>query len=144
MAKHLCHSLAETEAAATVFLNNLVSNRSGATVVGLLGDLGSGKTTFTQALARQLGVTERVTSPTFVIEKIYNLHNQKFNNLVHIDAYRLHKAEELAHLDWAAITADPNNLILIEWADRILSLLPPGAPKIMFHFIDETTREIKW
>jgi tRNA threonylcarbamoyladenosine biosynthesis protein TsaE len=142
--KHLCRSLAETEAAATLFLANLTVNKDKATVVGLLGDLGSGKTTFTQALARQLGVTERVTSPTFVIQKNYHLENQPFSQLIHIDAYRLHKAEELAHLKWAEIIAHPGNLILVEWADRILSFLPPEAPKIMFHFIDETTREIKW
>jgi tRNA threonylcarbamoyladenosine biosynthesis protein TsaE len=144
MTKHLCRSLAETEAAATLFLSNLAANKDGATVVGLLGDLGSGKTTFTQAIARQLGVTERVTSPTFVIEKNYRLENQPFSCLIHIDAYRLHKPDELAHLQWSEIIADSSNLVLIEWADRVFSLLPPEAPKIMFHFIDQETREIKW
>lgn len=141
--RHLCKSLEETEAAAVAFLNNLEVNHSGATVVGLLGDLGSGKTTFTQALARNLGVTERVTSPTFVIEKIYPVKS-RFSKLIHIDAYRLNKPDELAHLKWSEVISDPSNLILIEWADRVLSLLPPDAHKIMFHFIDDHTREIKW
>ncbi len=154
MTKHLCRSLAETEAATTLFLSNLVVNKDGATVVGLLGDLGSGKTTFTQALARQLGVIERVTSPTFVIQKIYALNrgealgalkaSPRFSRLIHIDAYRLHQPDELARLQWSEIIADPGNLVLIEWADRVLSLLPPEAHKIMFHFIDQETREIKW
>ena len=142
--KHLCRSLGETEAVAALFLNNLEISKNGATVVGLIGDLGSGKTTFTQALARQLGVTEKVTSPTFVIQKRYDLDNQKFNNLIHIDAYRLGKAEELAHLKWAEIVADPGNLILVEWADRIISALPADVHKLMFRFVDNETREINF
>lgn len=164
MAKHLCKNLAETEAAAAVFIANLEANKSGATIVGLLGDLGSGKTAFTQAIARQLGVTERVTSPTFVIQKNYSLNlgengsqgstleslkvgpsvSPRWERLVHIDAYRLHRPEELAHLKWAEVVVDTGNLIIIEWADRVLSLLPAGAHKVMFHFIDKDTREINF
>src|ERR1700733_3565857 len=69
-----------------------------ACVVGLYGDLGSGKTTFTQAVAKILGITEVVNSPTFVIEKIYKLEHERFEHLIHIDAYRLEKSSELEKL----------------------------------------------
>ena len=107
---------------------NTNTNTNHATVIGLFGDLGSGKTTFTQALARELGVTEDVTSPTFVIEKIYFLKdNQKpaenslrltktnhsenippiFEKLIHIDAYRLESGAELANLGFAEMNILP-------------------------------------
>ena len=123
---------------------------SRATVVGLYGDLGSGKTTFTQAAAKSLGIQETVTSPTFVIEKIYLLDKTRskklsgggFSHLIHIDAYRLEKSSELLHLGWNEITANPSNLIFIEWPERIADILPADMKKIQFTFIDETTREI--
>src|SRR3989344_8238961 len=101
----ISRSLAETEALALKLLEKLiqVGPRNEATVVGLSGDLGAGKTTFTQAVARALGIRERVTSPTFVIMKIYALPRKwqgfplpkskgnpfcSWKRLVHIDCYR--------------------------------------------------------
>jgi tRNA threonylcarbamoyladenosine biosynthesis protein TsaE len=111
-----------------------------ATVVGLYGDLGAGKTTFTKALAEVLGVTQAVTSPTFVLEKIYKLNNQKFQHLIHIDAYRLESSSELKQLGWDSIVSDKNNLIVVEWADRIEDLLPQHTKKISFDMIDGSTQ----
>ena len=135
-------SLTDTEKFADEFLNNLTPLPNTATVVGLSGDLGSGKTTFTQGVAKILGVNENVTSPTFVIEKIYELTNQKFKHLIHIDCYRLESAGEMAKLGWQEIIADPNNLILVEWPEKIADILPKCMIKIDFEFIDENTREI--
>jgi tRNA threonylcarbamoyladenosine biosynthesis protein TsaE len=136
------HSLEETENKAREFITALAPLQNGATIVGLEGDLGSGKTTFTQAVARALGVTETVTSPTFVIEKIYKLEHKNFTHLIHIDAYRLEKGEELLKLGWHEIATDPKNLILIEWPERVREILPADMKKISFTFIDEKTREI--
>src|SRR3989344_6867263 len=98
--KIISKSLGETEKIAREFLAKIiVKNENGATVVGLYGDLGSGKTAFTQATAKCLGVKEAVTSPTFVIEKIYKLDRQNFEHLIHIDAYRLGSGNEILHLD---------------------------------------------
>lgn len=144
--RHVSRSLAETEGLAKLFLNEIKPNAAEALVVGLIGDLGSGKTAFVQALARELGVTERITSPTFVIQKNYLLAEAGggFKQLVHIDAYRLHQPEEMRALGWPDLIANPGNLIMIEWAERLLPILPASWRKIMFHFVDENSRELKW
>lgn len=101
-----------------------------ATIIGLWGNLGAGKTTFTQQLAEILGIKEDITSPTFVIEKIYATGHPAFAHLIHIDAYRLDSGKELQTLGWDKIAADPKNLIVIEWPDRVLDILPKKIIKI--------------
>ncbi len=115
-----------------------------ARVVALTGDLGAGKTTFSQAFAKALGIDEHVTSPTYVIEKRYPLTNQKFAHLIHIDAYRLTSADELRKLDWVSTATDPQNLIIIEWADKVAELIPEDATQITLAYVDETTRSISY
>jgi len=119
---------------------------SGATVILLHGNLGAGKTTFTKAFAKELGVEEEVTSPTFVVMKRYELENQIFKNLVHIDAYRLESGEEIEALDFEEYISDENNIVLIEWPEKIESAVE-SIPKqniitLDFEVVDETTREI--
>lgn len=135
-------SLEETAELARKFLTSLTLGTR-ARVVGLSGDLGSGKTTFVQNLARALGAGDNITSPTFVIEKIYKLTGQKFARLVHVDAYRLENGEELSRLGFAELLADRNNLIVIEWVERVVDILPEYQ-KVNFKFIDENTREISF
>lgn len=146
--KYTISSVQEMEFFAKKFLGGIsasASGKKGATVVGLYGDLGSGKTTFTQAVARILGMQETVTSPTFVIEKIYPLEGHAFSkHLIHIDAYRLEKSEELVRLGWNEIIADQDNLILIEWPEKVADIMPTKHIKLKFTFINETTREIEW
>jgi tRNA threonylcarbamoyladenosine biosynthesis protein TsaE len=138
---HLSKSLQDTEKIATTCIGSLKAGKH-ATIVGLFGDLGSGKTTFTQAVAKKLGVTDTVTSPTFVIEKIYKITHQDFTHLIHIDAYRLESSKELMHLGWKEISENPKNLILLEWPEKVADILPSDMMHITFSFIDETTREI--
>ncbi len=136
------HNIEEFKNIAKSFVVSLKPQET-ASVVGLSGNLGSGKTTFTQEIARTLGVTETVTSPTFVIEKIYKLPEESgFKHLIHIDAYRLEKEIELLHLGWEEIVRDPYNLILIEWPEKVSGIMPKNAMYITFTFIDENTREI--
>lgn len=117
----------------------------GALVVALVGDLGAGKTTFTQTLAQEMGITEDVTSPTFVLEKIYQLpHGSRFTNLVHIDAYRLNGSEELGPLGWDEIVKDAGNLVLVEWADRVKEAIPAASHWIFIEHGAGETRNILW
>jgi tRNA threonylcarbamoyladenosine biosynthesis protein TsaE len=122
--KQETHSLEETQKLAEGFVSNLTPGDC-ATVVGLYGNLGAGKTTLSQGIAKAMGVVENIVSPTFVIEKIYELTDQKFTHLIHIDAYRLEKSEELLHLGWEEIISDSNNLILIEWPEKVADIMPP-------------------
>jgi tRNA threonylcarbamoyladenosine biosynthesis protein TsaE len=139
--KVLSKSLNETKDLAREFLETLEKKETG-TVVALQGDLGAGKTAFSQAVGEALGVRETMQSPTFVIEKIYEINFKGFTHLIHIDAYRLERKEELLHLGWEEICNRSENLILIEWPERVGEIIPPSAHKINFRFVDETSREI--
>ena len=142
MKKIITQSLSETQKLAKDWLNSL-SIINEATIVGLYGNLGSGKTTFTQSVARELGIKEAVTSPTFVIEKLYETKHKHFKRLIHIDAYRLEKGRELQDLNFEELVNNPNNLIIIEWPENVKEILPEDHIKIHCSFIDENTREFE-
>ena len=114
-----------------------------ALVVALEGDLGSGKTTFIQGLAQGLKVKENILSPTFVIQKDFSLKLKNFKNLYHIDAYRLKNPEELLELGFKDLIGNPENLIVIEWADKIKKILPKNILRIKFENLGENKRRIK-
>lgn len=142
MERYLIKGRNDMQRFAGELLRRLQPSQNGATVLGLVGDLGSGKTTFTQGLAEALDVNEAITSPTFVIEKIYELEARAWKRLIHIDTYRLDSAQELLPLGWAELIQNPEHLIVVEWADRVSEILPPEIVKIYFKFIDEETREV--
>lgn len=136
-------SLEDTQGFAKDFLKEVPAKHKGALVVGLRGNLGSGKTTFVQSVARELGVKDKITSPTFVIMKKYPIENfQGFSTLVHIDAYRLDEARELATLGFAEEIREPTNLIFIEWPENVAEVLPDNTTFIDFEFIDENKRKV--
>lgn len=137
-------NLAEFQQEAEQFIQGLVPRRDGATVVGLYGNLGSGKTTFTQAAAKSLGISETVNSPTFLIFKKYQLPvtSSSYQFLIHVDAYRLKIGDELRTLRFDELLCDPANLIFVEWADKVADVLPRDHIKISFEFIDEHTRKV--
>ena len=138
----ISNSLEETKEFAKEFLEKIEPSSNKATVIGLKGNLGSGKTTFTQFVAEILGVLDVVNSPTFVIQKIYKIDFKGFENLIHIDAYRLDKGEELLKIGWEDVYNNPKNLILIEWPERVKEILSKEAKFIEFEFVDENAREI--
>lgn len=139
----LSNSIEETNNVAKEYLKT-IRNGNTATVIGLRGNLGSGKTTFVKAIAEALDVKATVTSPTFVIEKIYKLEDKTFNHLIHIDAYRLENGEELLNLGFKEILSDSNNLVLIEWPENVYKILPENVSYIDFKFIDDNSREINY
>lgn len=131
------HSLDEFRSFAMDFALALAPRSSGATVVTLSGELGAGKTTFVQEIAKSLGVTESITSPTFVIEKVYEVEGSAFRRLVHIDAYRLKSEHELEVLGWKEIISEKRNLVLIEWPERVPGLMPERAVRLHFDIAGE-------
>lgn len=134
----------ETEKIAEDFVKKLsVYAEDRALIVGLYGDLGSGKTTFTQDIAKIFGIKENITSPTYVIEKIYNINHSEFKKFIHVDAYRLDSGKELLALEWERTLGDPKNIIFIEWPERVKEILPENHLKINFKFLSEFEREIE-
>jgi len=101
-------------------------------VFALQGDLGAGKTTFTQGFLKGLGSKKRVTSPTFVLMRRHTLSNKKTKNFFHIDAYRLKEPEHLAALELEVILSDPENVILIEWPEQAKKFLPKNTTWLKF------------
>jgi len=101
----------------------------GGEIIGLIGQLGAGKTTFIQYLAKALGVKNTVNSPTFNILKIYlaRFPNSEIRNLVHVDAYRLRSADELTALGAQEYFERNDTITIIEWADKVKKILPKKA-----------------
>ena len=122
-------------------LNGKLGNT--ARVIALVGNLGAGKTTFTQGFMRGLGVRGKVTSPTFVIVKRYalrkplpllegELEGERFSHVYHADLYRINNAKHLASLEFKKILKDPANIVLVEWADRTRRIFPKETVWVRF------------
>ena len=122
----------ELRIAAAEVLAELTSRPNGRAVVGLSGDLGAGKTTFVQTLAGLMGVTEQVTSPTFIIMKRYKADAAPFRSLVHIDAYRIESVVELAGMGVFDHGAENKKKLCIEWAELAGDLMPGDATMLTF------------
>jgi len=111
-------------------------------IMGLEGELGGGKTTFLQGFARGLGIKQRVLSPTFVVMKKFRVPSSSVQGFYHIDCYRIQKTEEISFLELRKIISMPENIVAIEWADRIRRVLPINSMMVKFNFIDKKTRKI--
>jgi len=115
-----------------------------ALVFALRGDLGSGKTVFVQGFLKGLGIRKKITSPTFVLIKNYLITQlPNYQNVYHIDCYRIRKPGELLKLGLENILKNPQNVVLIEWAEKIRKVLPKKAIWLKFkHREKENQREI--
>ncbi|PIQ67858.1 tRNA (adenosine(37)-N6)-threonylcarbamoyltransferase complex ATPase subunit type 1 TsaE [Candidatus Uhrbacteria bacterium CG_4_9_14_3_um_filter_41_35] len=139
METHITHSEEATREVAEEFLSTL----KGGEVIELVGDLGSGKTTFVRGLVQALGSTARVKSPTFTVMNEYPTQSEKIKLVVHLDLYRFKEAGQLEAL---AINdyIKPDSIIVIEWPDIFEEPVLRADRKVMFRHIDEATREIQF
>lgn len=147
--KKLIKSLDELDQFTKDFCKSLEIQKDKATVFGLVGNLGAGKTAFVKSLAKNLGIKENITSPTFVVQRRYKINCAKlslaqFRNLIHIDAYRMEGVKDFSFLDLEEFLKNSNNLVFIEWPEIMQKEFPKNAKKIYFKFIDENTREIRY
>lgn len=129
----------ETKVLGAVLAERVIKNGPGKTakVICLKGDLGAGKTTFTQGFLKALGVHSRVTSPTFVLMKRFPLSNiaakkAGFKNVYHIDAYRLRVSQESNALGLKKIFKDPGAIVSVEWPECLKGILPRTKTNIRF------------
>lgn len=116
-------------------------SRTAATVIALRGELGAGKTTFTQGFAEALSIAQRPKSPTFLLAKQYPIPNTPYA-LWHLDCYRLTSHKDLAVLDLHRIFIDPLNIILIEWPENVGDGIPRDHTEIHFAHSGNDTRDI--
>tara|TARA_B100001179_G_C18572162_1_gene395625 strand:+ start:124 stop:564 length:441 start_codon:yes stop_codon:yes gene_type:complete len=128
MNKATIHNLAELSQWVSTFLKDL-SPRDTATIVTLSGDLGAGKTALVKKAAEFFGINETITSPTFVIQKEYEIQtpHSSFKKMVHIDAYRLESPSELEYLGWEVMIKDIETIIFLEWPEMVSGINLPSA-----------------
>jgi tRNA threonylcarbamoyladenosine biosynthesis protein TsaE len=118
-------------------------------VLALEGDLGGGKTTFLQGFAKGLGIKEKILSPTFVIMRKFKIPTLKdynistFTTFYHIDCYRIQKPREILDLGFKNIVLNPQNIVAIEWPEKIKKLLPKNSLLLKFEAIGRDRRRIK-
>jgi len=106
-----------------------------ARVLALTGNLGGGKTTFLQGFAQEMGIKEKINSPTFVIMK-------RFKNFYHFDCYRIQKQKDILDLGFEKIINNPKNIVAIEWADKIKKIIPKDTLWIKFEHLGGNKRRI--
>ncbi len=108
-------------------------------VICLQGDLGAGKTTFTQGLAQGWGSIDAVSSPTFILVNVYRRANG--NQLFHLDAYRLDSIPEAEELDFDSMMSE--GALIIEWPEKLGALIPEDRLHIQLDTIAEEHRQMR-
>jgi len=123
-----CQSIEETQSLA----KKLARKTSPGTVISLIGDLGAGKTTFTKGFARQMGIKDHVTSPTFKLISEYQGNEYILN---HIDAYRMNGIEDFLNIGGEEYLISKNSITIIEWGDLLNDILPLKTIRVNFERI---------
>ena len=112
-------------------------NATPGSVFALIGNLGTGKTIIAKGIAKGLGITDEITSPTFTLLEIYNGPG----TLYHFNLYRIETSGELDQLFFEEYW-DDDGISIIEWADKALDRLPDGYIKITIEYLNDTGRSI--
>lgn len=139
----ITNSFEETQKLGEDFARSLLAGSKGEAfnTVALYGDLGSGKTTFVQGLAKGLGIKQRIISPTFVIVRSYKLEVMSF---YHIDLYRTENEKDIDGLGLEEILSNPQNITVIEWAEKLKNYLPKKRIDAYFFYENENERKINF
>lgn len=131
-------SALETEKVGEVFGKTL----SPGDVVCLYGDLGAGKTTITKGIAKGLGVNTRVISPTFSLVRQYTVERETIKTLYHLDLYRLEDESAGSSIGVQEMLSDPQAVVLIEWPEKMRTLLPEKRIEIHLSHLEDYSRKI--
>jgi tRNA threonylcarbamoyladenosine biosynthesis protein TsaE len=129
---HVFHSFSpeDTKRIGEQFAQRIKEMSFGPVVLCLSGDLGSGKTTFTQGFAKGLGLEGRLLSPTFIILRSYE--TPRVHNFYHIDLYRITNEQDMDILGIQEIFTDPAAVIVIEWPEKIAKIVPEKRWELTF------------
>ena len=138
MREYIVKNLKDTDKVAQILAESL----KGGETIALTGNLGSGKTAFVKALAKALGIKENITSPTFVLLKVYNINYKSVNKFVHVDCYRLRGQEDLFDIGLGDYLNYDNIIVALEWADKIVNL-PKNTIFVDIKIVDKDKRSIK-
>jgi len=136
--EYIVKNLKDTDKVAQILAESL----KGGETIALTGNLGSGKTAFVKALAKGLGIKENITSPTFVLLKVYNINYKSVNKFVHVDCYRLRGQEDLFDIGLGDYLNYDNIIVALEWADKIVNL-PKNTIFVDIKIVDKDKRSIK-
>jgi len=147
MTKNMQKILTHSEKQTFNLGKKLTKTFCGGEIIALNGPLGAGKTILAKGIATGLGIKKNVNSPTFVLMKIYPIRIKsrelRINNLIHIDCYRIKSAQEIIDLGAKEYFGQPNTITVIEWAEKIKSILPKKQIiKILIKLRSKDTREI--
>jgi tRNA threonylcarbamoyladenosine biosynthesis protein TsaE len=135
--------ITHSEKATLDFAKKFAQMLKGGEVIGLIGDLGAGKTIFTKGLAVGLGIKANVTSPTFALMKIYKVVGKKnIKQLCHIDAYRIKSANDISAIGADEYFGQADTISVIEWADNLKKILPNKIISVNIKYEDENNRKI--
>ena len=121
----------------------LAKQIQGGEVIFLYGDLGSGKTTFTQGFINYFIQNKRVPSPTFIIVRQYDVKHAAISKIYHVDLYRLETMEDIQTLGILELFNNPNNVFLIEWPEKLDKHMIKNRINVKFNIINGNKREIK-
>jgi len=126
------------------FAKDYIQNLEGGEVILLQGELGAGKTVFVKGLAQGFGIKQRITSPTFVLMKVYPMIKEEIHNLVHVDTYRV-EADELIKIGINEYLENDDSVVVIEWGEKVKNYLQSKNIKfkiIKIKILAENKREI--
>lgn len=119
------------------------SRLKGGEVLCLYGDLGAGKTVFARGMVNYFLPGKRVLSPTFIIVRHYYPQNFPIKDILHVDLYRISQSSEVQDLGLAEFMNKSDNIVVIEWADRLSELLPEKRIDIKLETLSDQTRLIR-
>lgn len=134
--------VSHSEKATQKFAFDFAKKLKGGETIGLIGELGAGKTAFVKGMAKGLGIKKVITSPTFVVMKVYPVKHETIKYFVHVDAYRVKNAASLTAIGLEDYIKSNNSVVVIEWVDLVKGVMPKCRQILYFNHKKNIQREI--
>jgi len=142
--KIFSRSAEETKKVGEILAEEILKTKNSFNVIALIGELGAGKTTFLKGFAKGLKVRKKIISPSFLIFREYPFfYKKKKYKFYHWDFYRVNQKKEILNLGFKEVVNNPQNIVAVEWANKIKNILPKKCLRIYFYHKSPKEREIK-